>query len=320
MGYRHIDNLYANTRILLEPEVWATEKIHGTSAHVGWQWGSGLSFFSGEQAEEFRKLFDAEKLEKAFEWLPGKPAHVVVYGECCGGKVQRQAWRYGTDLCFVAFEVLVDGRWLSVPEAAEFVALLGLEFVPFDRVETKLILLDALRDAPSEFAKRRGVRPTETTPPDQRAGDGFRREGIVLRCIDEKVDERSNRILAKHKRAEERETKTKRRVDPERAQRLLAASAVADEFVTETRLDHVLQALSLSERALTPTDIGPIVREMVADVSREGAGEFEPSAEANRAIGTAAALLVKRRIAAGFAEAAAALGAAKRAEKEGDVS
>ena len=41
MGYRHIDNLYKDQRILLFRECFALEKIHGTSAHVSWTEAKG---------------------------------------------------------------------------------------------------------------------------------------------------------------------------------------------------------------------------------------------------------------------------------------
>jgi hypothetical protein len=35
MGYAHINNLYKDQEILIFKHVWALEKIHGTSAHIG---------------------------------------------------------------------------------------------------------------------------------------------------------------------------------------------------------------------------------------------------------------------------------------------
>lgn len=37
MSYADIENLYKNRRIMLFKECYAMEKIHGTSAHVGWK-------------------------------------------------------------------------------------------------------------------------------------------------------------------------------------------------------------------------------------------------------------------------------------------
>ena len=66
MGYLHIDNLYKNQNILMFRECYATEKIHGTSAHVSWNDGKVGFFSGGEKYESFVKLFDAEKLVELF--------------------------------------------------------------------------------------------------------------------------------------------------------------------------------------------------------------------------------------------------------------
>jgi hypothetical protein len=306
MGYLHIENLYASQHILLEPEVYALEKIHGTSAHIKLASGQ-LHFFSGEQQEAFEALFTPEHRELIAATLSHLGAEVTVFGEAYGGKIQRQQWRYGEHVRFVAFDVKAQGVWLNVPEAAAVAALCNLDFVSWKRIPTQLSLIDAERDAPSAQAIKLGVMPqpedAETDAALSRlVPGGFRREGVVLRPLQEFVYPHRGRLIVKHKKAEERETKTPREVGANKLAEAQSAAAIADEWVTETRLDHVLQALQLCERRLVPQDIGLVVRGMLEDVNREGASEFTPSPATNRAIGTAAALFVKKRIAAQAAE------------------
>lgn len=194
MGYASIENLYVNQTILLQPECFALEKIHGSSAHLhyipaggdpepesrGTRLASGeaiLKIFSGEQQANVEALFDKERLLTLFGLLN---ADVRIYGECYGGKVQQNYWRYGKDLRFTAFDVKLNGEWLTIPEAEKLVKFMELEFVHYVRIETKLSLIDAERDAISEQAIRNGV----TT----RDGEFVRREGVVLRPIEEKPD------------------------------------------------------------------------------------------------------------------------------------
>ena len=67
MGYLHIDNLYKNVDVLAFKEVYVLEKIHGTSAHIGWKVEEKLNFFSGgEKHENFVKLFDEAMLRAKF--------------------------------------------------------------------------------------------------------------------------------------------------------------------------------------------------------------------------------------------------------------
>jgi hypothetical protein len=280
VGYLHIDNLYKDQRILMMRECFALEKIHGTSAHVSWRDGHVTFSSGGEKHERFVALFDEPTLTAALEAM-GHPV-VTVYGEAYGGSQQKQAWRYGPSLRFVTFEVEIGETWLSVVSAHDVVLKLGLEFVHYKRVPTDLATLDAERDAPSEQARRNGV---EGDKP---------REGIVLRPLEEVRDARGNRILSKHKRDEERETMSPRKVvDPSKMEVLRAANEIADEWVTPTRLAHVLDKLG--------PDVGieemrDVIAAMTDDVIREAAGEIVDSREARSAIGKKTAETFKARL------------------------
>ena len=95
MGYLHIDNLYKAQDILAFRECYALEKVHGTSAHIGWGYAPTgetmvtkpehpLRFFSGgEPHERFKKLFDCEKLKAVFPVFGHEK--MTVYGEAYGG-------------------------------------------------------------------------------------------------------------------------------------------------------------------------------------------------------------------------------------------
>lgn len=289
MGYMHIDNLYKDQRILLFRECYALEKIHGTSAHVAWR-ESRVHFFSGgEKHERFKALFDEEKLAAAFTSMGHE--EVYVYGEAYGGSQQGQKWRYGESLKFIAFEVSVSKAWLAVPQAHALTETLGLEFVFYKKVPTDLASLDAERDAPSEQARRNGI--TEDQP----------REGVVLRPLIEFRDNRDDRIISKHKRDEERETKTTRAVvDPAKLAVLTRANEIADEWVTPTRLAHVLDKLEGGPDSVGMERMREVITAMTEDVLREGAGEFVDSREVRGAIGKKTADVLKARLQAKLKE------------------
>jgi hypothetical protein len=279
MGYLHIQNLYKDQTILLFRECYALEKIHGTSAHISFKEGQ-LHFFSGgEKHTNFVKLFDQEALAKGMADLGAM--EVVIFGEAYGGSQQGQAWRYGKELRFVAFDVKIGDCWLDVPNAEQVARRLGLDFVHWKKVPTDIEALNAERDAPSEQARKNGVEGDQP------------REGVVLRPLAEFRMNNDGRVISKHKRAEERETKTAREVDdPAKLQVLQEAEAIALEWVTETRLDHVLDKLP---QGLGMEGTGKVIAAMVEDVTREAAGEIVDSKEARKAIGARAAKLFKQR-------------------------
>lgn len=284
MGYLHIDNLYKYPDILLFKQVYALEKIHGTSAHVGWKNGE-LSFFSGgEKHEHFVSIFDAEALRAKFVQL--NEPEIIVHGEAYGGRCQGMSDVYGTELKFVAFDVKIGESWLNVPNAEAVAKELGFEFVSYVQCSTDLDELNKWRDAPSVQAMRNG------------RGAEQKREGVVLRPLIELRKNNGERIIAKHKAEEFRETATKRELgDAVRLSVLADAVKVADEWVTPMRLEHVVDKLPCDpdQSKYDVRRTGEIVKLMIDDVQRESAGEVVWSKDVAKAVGGAAAKLYKRR-------------------------
>ena len=307
MGYLHISNLFKEQTILEHDQCFALEKIHGTSSsiiftrstteyvdNVGVKSVGNFHYHGGGiPGEQFKNLFNVNDLQVKLSSLPGDK--ITVYGESYGGKLQAQSWRYGPDIKFCAFDVKIDDRWLPVPEAESMVLSLGLEFVHYVKIPTKLSDIDFWRDATSEQAIRNGV----TT----RDGQWIRREGVVLRMLDESFDRRGNRIIAKHKRDEERETKTPRKVvDQAKAEMIKDARRISEEFVTVTRLQHVLDKIP-GDPIVDMTRTKEVISAMLEDVHREGSGEFEPSNTVNAEIGKRTAQLLKQYLADKLKEA-----------------
>jgi hypothetical protein len=166
--------------------------------------------------------------------------------------------------------------------------VLGLDVVPWDKIPTTLEALDAARDAHSVQAAKNGC------------GDDKPREGIILRPLIELTKNNGNRIIAKHKSEPFSERATPQKVvDPEKLKVLFEAKAIANEWVTEMRLTHVLDKFKagLSEgEELDIRHTGQILRAMVEDVFREAAGEIAPSKDAKKAISARAAKMFKARL------------------------
>lgn len=275
MGYLHIKNLYKDRAILEFKQVYALEKIHGTSAHIRMK-DDKLSFFSGgvKSHEQFCALFDHEALAEKM-----RGTDVVIYGEAYGGKLMKMSKVYGADLRFVAFDVMINGRWLGVPEADAYVVGLGLEFVAWELIPSDDI--DKAREKPSAQAQRNGI------------GDDCETEGVVLRPPFECTNVYGERIIVKHKREKFRETTGPRELSATELQVLEDADQIAEEWVTEMRLTHVLDKLGPD---LAVQDTGRVVAAMVEDVLREGEGEIVVTRQAKSAIGRRAAGLFKNRV------------------------
>jgi hypothetical protein len=284
VGYQHINNLDKDPRILQFKRVFATEKIHGTSAHISWSFGlvgnseplTTLGFFPGGcDHGSFVALFDAVALAERFKAL-GQD-RVTVYGEAYGGKMQGMSKTYGDKLRFVAFEVQVGESWLAVPQAAEVVAALGLEFVHYEEVDTDIAVLDVLRHAPSVQAQRNGVEQPKLC-----------REGIVLRPPFEVRTNNGERIVAKFKADWARETKTPRDISAVTVE-ITDANKAAQEWVTPMRIAHILDKFGdvLLERT------GEFCKTVWVDVLREAAGEVPDTHQHRKAVSRLAAAAFK---------------------------
>lgn len=312
MGYAHIINLYKAPTFLetAGAEVYAMEKIHGTSAHINVTLDRSITLdktkpnfnelarsdygtwdikhsAGGESHVNFVK---AVPMHSAFRKL----AHLccctpvekfTVYGEAYGAKQQGMKATYGDQLKFVAFDVLVDGKWLDVPEAEEFCKELGIEFVHYVKGPNTLEFLNAQRDADSVQAVRNGM------------GQGKIREGIVVKPLKDVCNyELGERLVVKHKRKEFIETATPREVDPSKIVVLAEAEAIANEWVVEERLRHVLDKLIAAGIPMEMKSTKQVKDAMVEDVKRESAGEIVWSSDADKAIGKRTADLFKKAI------------------------
>jgi hypothetical protein len=296
MSYLHIDNLYKPSaqHILLFKEIYAMEKIHGTSAHISWN-DEKLGFFSGgESHDRFVALFDQEALVARLKALVGF-AKAIIYGEAYGGKQQGMADTYGPNLKFVAFDVQINDCWLAVDQAAGFCGAIGIEFVDYVRIPATLAAIDEQRDRPSTQAARNGI-----------TGDRIR-EGVVLRSLLELTLNNGERIIAKHKRDEFRETgRPKPVVSAEKAEVEMRAKAIALDWVTPMRLTHVIDRLVRDREDKQPAlqDIPELIKLMCEDVRREGEGLIVITDEKafNKAVGSRTVKLLKEHLMEGIRE------------------
>ena len=285
MGYLHIPQLYKAQQILLLKECFAMEKIHGSSAHVKFSNGKLDFFAGGEKHENFVAIFNQEDLNNRFVTLGQND--IIVFGEVYGGKCQKMSKTYGDKLAFVGFDVKISDIWLNVLNAKDVCDKLGLDFVYFKRIPAEVSVIDAERDAPSEQAFKNGcaIREDQST--------WKIREGVVLRPLEELRDNRGDRVISKHKRPEFSERATPQNVDPEKKAIMDNAEAIALEWVTDHRLEHVLDHLG------NPTDITAmpkVIAAMIEDVTREASGEIVDDKIVRKAIGARACKLFKQKV------------------------
>jgi len=283
MGYKSIPNLYQVPEVIsLLKEAYYLEKIHGTSANVTWADGA-LTFFSGGVSQVvFENLFDKSNLATVFDAEFGKFQTVAVHGEAYGGSCQKMSRTYGEATKFIVFEVIVDGKHLSVTQAHDVATKLGLEFVHYVKGPSTLEFADAQRNAPSVQAVRNGI-----------VGDRAR-EGVVIRPLITLTKNNDEILIAKHKGKGFEETKTPRPVSAEKLKVFSEANEASEEWVTPMRLEHVMDKLSPDGKVLTIRDTKTVIIAMVEDIKKESVGEIEWSKAVESAIMRDSALMFKK--------------------------
>ena len=281
MGYLHIENLYKNQAILLFKECYAMEKIHGTSAHIGWKFAEKkIHFFTGENHQAFLALFNESQLKAKFEEV-FPDIDVVIFGEHYAGKCQGMSHTYGKTSKFIGFDVKVGDVWLNVPNAEDVCQQFNIEFVAYEKIEVTLENLTSERDKPSVQAVRNGIVEPK------------KREGVVCRPLVELRSNNGERVICKYKPDEQMETKSKREVSEEQLKVLSDAKEIAEEWVTNLRLEHVLQKFPAD---VSMESMGDVIKAMIEDVYREGHGEIVESKEVAKAIGGKAVQLFKQKL------------------------
>ena len=124
-------------------------------------------------------------------------------------------------------------------------------------------------------------------------GDNKKREGIVVRPLIEMRTNNGNRVICKYKPEEQMETKTKREVSEEELKVLSDAKEIAEEWVTNLRLEHILQKFPAD---VSMESMGDIIKAMISDVYREGRDEIVESKPLQKEIGKVTVKLFKQKL------------------------
>ena len=266
--------------------------VHNSSAHLLWKDGQIIPFSGGAKHESFLAIFNGtnaptlDSIKEQFVSEFGPEMRVCLYGEVYGGSMQAMSHTYGKELKVIFFEVQVGDSWLSVPKAENVIKKFGLEFVDYELVEATVEALDKERDKDSTQAIRNGC------------GPGHKREGIVVRPPFESTLNNGSRLIVKHKRDDfQPERKNTPKVgDPEKLKVYEEAEAAADEFVTDGRLEHVLDKVFPGDAEMTIQKTGEVVKAMIEDVLREAEGEVVDSKDLRSAIGKKTVQMFKKKL------------------------
>lgn len=188
--YTEIENLRHFPDVLLPGEqVIVTEKIHGSSCRAGVIEGEMMA-----GSHRVRRKRPEGNLKASTYWFPltvpgveallaelgAQHKQVLLFGEVYG-RVQSLRYGLGQALAFRAFDLLVDGNYLDVDAFAEHCERHGIPVVP---------VLYRGPYVPDEI-------PALAQGTTTIGGDHIR-EGVVVRPVHERHDEKVGRVIVKY--------------------------------------------------------------------------------------------------------------------------
>jgi hypothetical protein len=266
MGYMHIKLLHKYPDFLkLFQQIYALEKIHGTSAWLTYTKGQHIQYHSGgSDIKDFMLLFNSDELEKELDKILDEYSKdsIRIHGEAYGGKMQKMWKTYGSKLKFVALDVFMCDKFLNVEDAEAVVKRLNLEFVDYVCGPNTIEFIEEQTNRDSIQAIRNGM------------GLGNSREGIILRPLEETYIE-GKRIILKHKTKEFSETRTNHKLG-EQVKVIENEQEITDEYLTDERCRHVIDRIiqNREKKEIGFTDVKTFLELMVEDIRREAEGEI----------------------------------------------
>lgn len=300
--YSSIENTYRQQFIDLIKEdgldsgEWVvTEKIHGGQFSIYYDGkeikASTRTTFLTDDIDFFnwpKVLADnQDKVKKLYEILESKNKDIsviIVYGELFGGsyphpevdkvknaKRLQKGVHYHPDNLFYAFDIRVDGKYLTVDECNELFEQVGLFYAKPIFRGTFEECLNHSNKFPSEISGWLGLPPID----DNVA------EGVVIKPVEPRFLGIGERVILKSKneKFEERKSKKKRPKKPVKEITLSETGVRLQEelesMVTENRLQNVLSKKGEMPYPIPKDYFGEIMKEFSFDIWEEFNKDFE---------------------------------------------
>ena len=189
--YTDIENLRNFPNIFNEGEpVILTEKIHGSNCRIGLINGEKIAGTHRTQRVKPNNLsedlywfpFTLEPINKYLEDMSKEHECIIIFGEMYGNRIQNLTYGLNkqNEVGFAAFDILIDGKYLS---SFEFAAHTGKYQIP---------IVPIVDICPYGFTKVKELSMGNTL-----LRGGHIREGIVIKPIEERTHPKIGRVVLK---------------------------------------------------------------------------------------------------------------------------
>ena len=263
-----------------------TVKLHGTNAAIVFTWdmlkhdyvmhAQSIKNVITPQSDNagfaaFAHTTDTEailnQIEKQMSDDMGYTPEVIrVYGEWCGGNIQKGVALNGLDKMFVIFAIKVDNVWIGDDELSRIK-------LPESRIynildypsHTITIDFNNPEQSTNELVKLTNEVEAEC-PVGKAFGNEGIGEGIVWRCVTDGWRQSRYWFKVKGEKHQSSKTKTLAPVDIERVNNI---KELVNSFVTEARLNQGLEQLRMDKLEISRKNVGPFLKWIVSDIVKE---------------------------------------------------
>lgn len=258
------DPIYAHTSNYPTLKFKGTVKLHGTNAGIVSYKDGRLEFQSRERVlsedkdnADFMKSMSSLDLDSLFSGIDFND-YIAIYGEWCGGNIQKGVALNGLPKMFVIFGCMVDDVWVDYDRHENLKNIYNINQFPTYEVDIDFNNPELVQNALIDMT----IAVEDCCPVGKYFGVEGVGEGIVFTCIDQPD-------LKFKSKGEKHSVSKVKKLNPVDTEVVKGINEFVEKVVTENRLEQGVQVMK--ENGIYPDskNTGEFLRWVVNDVLKE---------------------------------------------------
>lgn len=250
-----------------------TVKLHGTNAGIV-NYGDRIEFQSRERVlslEDDNAGFMNAMVNKDLDFLFNRFTprdHIAIYGEWCGGNIQKGVAINGLEKMFVIFAIMIDDEWINIPED-----LHNNEIGIYNILQFPTYEIDIDFNNP-ELSQNKLIEMTIAIEESCPVGKFFNKEGIGEGIVFTCVSNTELRFKSKGEKHSSSKVKVLNSIDTELMESI---NEFVESVVSENRLEQGISYFNENNIDVDSKNTGEYLRWIVNDVLKEEKDTLEKS-------------------------------------------
>jgi RNA ligase len=250
-----------------------TIKLHGTNASIV-KYADKLEFQSRERVlslDEDNARFMATMINKDLEFLFSQFSandYTAIYGEWCGGNIQKSVAINGLEKMFVIFGIMVDDVWVELPKE-----LYKNEIGIYNILQFPTYEIDIDFNAP-EIVQNKLIELTIAVEECCPVGKYFNKEGVGEGIVFTCITNQDLKFKSKGEKHSASKVKVLNTIDVELMESI---NEFVESVVSENRLKQGISFFNENNISVDSKNTGEFLRWIVTDVLKEEKDTLEAS-------------------------------------------